>query len=160
MAKWRDKSRKFFELNIPTWILWVVIVSFVYVISLFIAYDVGKRVPQSKYGGFKAQETKREKGDPIKVPLFVPPEKVRHHPRFHFTFDNEKVLTPLRKREKLDQLIAGAKTDMEVFLRLMKWVRAQWLLGDQIPTHRLMRWPYWIRYGRERQEGFAPNTVL
>jgi len=133
MAKWRDKSRKLFELNIPTWILWVVIVSFVYVISLFIAYDVGKRAPQSKYGGFKAQETKREKGDPIKVPLFVPPERVSHHRRFHFTFDNEEVLRPLRNREQLDKVVTGAKTDMGVFLQLMKWVRAQWSPGRPDP---------------------------
>jgi len=60
-------------------------------------------------------------------------KKVRHHPRFHFTFDNEEILKPLRKREKLDQLIAGENTDMEVFLRLMKWVRSQWSPGRPDP---------------------------
>lgn len=67
------------------------------------------------------------------VPLFVPPEGVFHHPRFYFTFDNQEVLRPLRKREKLDELVAGTKKDMEVFLKLMNWVRAQWSPGRPDP---------------------------
>lgn len=133
MVKRKDKSRKLFELNIPPWILWALIVSFVYGFSLFFAYDVGKRAPQSKYGGMKAQETKREKGDPIKVPLFVPPESVHHPPRFRFTFDSKEALKPLRKMERLDTVIVEAKTDMGVFLPLMSWVRAQWSPGRPDP---------------------------
>jgi hypothetical protein len=105
----------------------------VYAVSLVVAYDVGKRVPQSKYVGIKAKEAKREKSDPITVPLFIPPERVSHHPRFHFTFDNEEVLRPLRNREQLDKVVTGAKTDIEVFLQLMEWVRSQWSPGRPDP---------------------------
>lgn len=133
MAKRRDRKRTFFEVTIPAWVLWALIVSLVYAVSLFIAYDVGKKNPQSRYGEIKAKEVGREKGKPIEVPLFVPSERVVHHPRFYFSFDNKEILKPLRKREKLDQLIAGAKTDIEVFRRLMKWVRAQWSPGRPDP---------------------------
>jgi hypothetical protein len=133
MVKQKDEKRRIFELNIPTWVLWVVIVSFVYATSLFIAYDIGKRAAQLKYLKVWTKEVKREAGDSIEVPRFVPPEKVRHHSRFRFTFDNEEALRPLRNRAKLDQVIAGAKADMEVFLRLMNWVRAQWTPGRPDP---------------------------
>jgi len=133
MAKQKDRKRTFFEVTIPTWVLWAVIVSFVYAISLFIAYDVGRRVPQSKHGAIHVKEVERKKGGAIKVPPFEPPERVRHHSRFRFTFDNEEVLRSLRNREKLDKVLAGAKTDMKVFLRLMKWVRAQWTPGRPDP---------------------------
>ena len=133
MAKRKEKSRKIFGLTIPTWTLWAVIVSFMYVVIFFTAYDIGKRTTQLKYLGIKAKEVKRATGNPIEVPLFVSPERVRHHSRFRFIFDNEEILRPLRKREKLDQVVAGAKTDMEVFLRLMKWVRAQWSPGRPDP---------------------------
>ena len=126
MAKNKGKSRKLSEIHIPTWILWVVIISFIYAVSLFVAYDVGTRAPKSKYGGIKGKEVKRERSDPITVPLFIPPEKVSHHPRFHFTFDSKEVLRPLRKREQLDKVVTGVKNDIEVFLQLMKWVRSQW----------------------------------
>jgi hypothetical protein len=133
MAKRKDKKRTFFELAIPTWILWVVIASIVYAVSIFIAYDVGRRAPQSKHGAIPVKEVESKKGEPIQVPLFVPLERVQHHSRFRFTFDNEEVLRPLRKREKLDKVLAGAKTDMKVFLRLMSWVRAQWSPGRPDP---------------------------
>jgi hypothetical protein len=126
MVKGNGKSKRLFEMHIPPWILWAVMVSFVYVVTIFVAYDMGKRAPQSKYASAKAKEAKREKGDPITVPLFIPPEQVSHHPRFHFTFDSEEALKPLRNREELDKVVTGAKTDIEVFLQLMKWVRSQW----------------------------------
>jgi hypothetical protein len=133
MTKGKGKNTRLLEINIPTWILWAVIISFVYALSLFIAYDVGTRAPQSKYGGIQAKEAKREKSDSITVPLFIPPERVCHHPRFHFTFDNEEVLRPLRTRERLDKVVTGAETDIEVFLQLMEWVRAQWSPGRPDP---------------------------
>ncbi len=133
MAKRKDKKRTLFELTISPWVLWAVLVSFVYAVSLFIAYDVGKRTLQSRYGETKVKEVRRKRGEPIKVPLFVPPERVVHHPRFYFSFDNKEILKPLRKREKLDQVIAGAKADMEVFSQLMSWVRAQWSPGRPDP---------------------------
>jgi hypothetical protein len=133
MTKGKGKSRSLFEINIPTWILWAVIISFIYAVSLFIAYDVGTRTPKSKYGGIKGKEVKREKCAPITVPLFIPPERVSHHPRFHFTFDNEEVLRPLRNREQLDKVVIGARTDIEVFLQLMVWVRSQWSPGRPDP---------------------------
>jgi hypothetical protein len=133
MAKQKDKITALLELKIPTWILWAVIVSFVYGVGLFIAYDMGKRSLQPKHAALKTEATTRKKKKPITVPLFVSPEKVSHQPRFRFTFDNEAVLRPLRKREKLDKVVAEAKTDMERFLRLMKWVRAQWSPGRPDP---------------------------
>ena len=78
------------------------------------------------YARIKAKEVQKKNGDPITVPLFLPPERVYHHSRFHFTFDNEKVLRPLRNSEQLDKVVTGAKTDIEVFLQLMEWVRSQW----------------------------------
>ena len=133
MAKGKGKNKKFFETHIPAWILWALIASFVYAISVFVAYDVGKRAPQAKYASIKAKEVKRKKENPITVPLFVSPEKVSHHSRFHFSFDDEKVLRPLRNREGLDKVVTGAKTDTEVFLQLMEWVRSQWSPGRPDP---------------------------
>lgn len=133
MAKRKEKSRKIFRLAIPPWILWAIIVSFMYAVIFFIAYDIGKRTIQLKYSEINAKEIKKVIQKPIEVPPFVPPEKVRHHPRFCFTFDNSETLKPLRKKEKLDQLIAEAKTNMEVFRRLMSWVRAQWSPGRPDP---------------------------
>jgi hypothetical protein len=104
-----------------------------YAVTFFIAYDLGKRTTQLKYWGTRAKEIKKVMQKPLEVPLFVPPEKIRHQPRFYFTFDNKEILKPLRKGERLDQLIAGAKTDMEVFRRLMNWVRAQWSPGRPDP---------------------------
>jgi hypothetical protein len=131
MAK--RKGKKILQLNVSKWVLWAAIVSLMCAVIFFIAYDIGKRAPQSKYLGIKAKEIKRAIQKPIEVPPFVPPDRVRHHPRFHFTFDNEKVLKLLRKREKLDDLITGTKNDMEVFLRLMTWVRSQWSPGRPDP---------------------------
>ena len=133
MVKGKGKSKRLFARDIPPWILWAVIVSFVYAVSLFIAYDVGTRAPQSKYAGIKAKKVKRGKGDPITVPLFLPPEKVFHHPRFHFTFDSEEVLRSLRNREQLDKVVTGAKNDIDVFRQLMEWVRSQWSPGRPHP---------------------------
>jgi hypothetical protein len=133
MGKRKDKNRGLFAFHIPTWILWAVIVSFVYAVSLFVAYDVGKRVPQSSHGEKRVTGAKKDKRGPIEVPLFVSPERVCHHPRFHFTFDDEKSLKLLRTREQLDKVIAGAKTDRGVFLQLMSWVRGQWSPGRPDP---------------------------
>jgi hypothetical protein len=133
MAKRKNKSGKIFGLDIPAWIVWAAIVSLMYAVIFFIAYDIGKRATQLKYLKLRTKVVKGETGDSIEVPRFVPPEKVRYHSRFRFTFDNKEVLRPLRNRAKLDQVIAGAKTDMEVFLRLMKWVRAQWSPGRPDP---------------------------
>jgi hypothetical protein len=132
MAKRKSKKRTIFELTIPAWILWAVIVSCLYTVSLFIAYDVGKRTSRLSQGEI-VREGQRKQGNPIEVPLFIPPERVRHQTRFNFTFDNKETLRPLRNREKLDKVIGGTKTDMEVFLRLMKWVRAQWSPGRPDP---------------------------
>lgn len=131
MAK--RKGKKISELNVSKWILGATIVFLMYAVIFFIAYDIGKRTPQLQYLKTNAKEIKSTTQKSIEILPFVAPEKVRHQPRFHFTFDNEETLKPLRKREKLDQLIAGAKTDMEMFLQLMKWVRAQWSPGEPNP---------------------------
>lgn len=131
MAK--GKSKRLSARDIPPWILWAVIVSFVYAVSVFVVYDVGKRAPRSKYGGIKARKVNKVTADPITIPLFIPPEKIFHHPRFHCTFDSEEVLEPLRHREQLDKVVVRAKTDIEVFLRLMERVRSQWSPGRPDP---------------------------
>jgi hypothetical protein len=133
MARRKDKTRRLFALHIPTWIVWAVIVSFVYAVSVFIAYDVGTRVPQSSHVEKRARGAQKDKGGPIEVPLFVSPERVCHHLRVHFTFDDAESLRTLRTREKLDKVIAGAKTDMGVFIQLMQWVRGQWSPGRPDP---------------------------
>jgi hypothetical protein len=132
MTKRKSKKRTIFELTIPPWILWAVILFCVYAVSLFIAYDVGKRTSRLSQGKI-VREGEEKKENPIGVPLFIPPEKVRHQTRFNFTFDDKEILKPLRDREKLNKVIAGTKTDMEVFLRLMQWVRAQWSPGRPDP---------------------------
>jgi hypothetical protein len=135
MVKWREKKR-IFGLTIPTWIVWAVwavVLSSMYAVVFFIAYDLGGKNTELKYLEIKAKGITRETSDPIEVHPFIPPEQVHYQTRFNFTFDNEEILRPLRKREKLDQVIAGSRTDMEVFLRLMKWVRAQWSPGRPDP---------------------------
>lgn len=129
----KSKDKKISNLNIPKWILWATIVSLMYAVVFFVAYDIGKRTIQLKYLEIKTKEIKKVMQKPLEVPLLVAPEKVRHHPRFYFSFDSKEILKPLRKREKLDHLIAEAKTDMEVFRRLMSWTRAQWSPGKPDP---------------------------
>jgi hypothetical protein len=132
----RGEKKRIFGLTIPAWIVWAVfavVMSSMYAVVFFIAYDLGKKNTELKYLGIAAQKDQRETGDPIEVPLFVQTEKVHRETRFNFTYDNEEILRPLRERERLDQVIAGAKTDMEVFLRLMRWVRARWSPGRPDP---------------------------
>ena len=133
MAKREDGGKGMFEFKVPKWVFWGVIFLFIYASSLFIAYDLGKRSSRSGHWDIKGKEVKKEKGKSIRVPPFVPPEKVRHQPRFSFTYDSEEVLRPLRDREKLDEVVAGAKADLEVFLKLMNWVRTQWFPGVPDP---------------------------
>jgi hypothetical protein len=131
MAKSKDKEIS--NLNIPKWILWAAIASLIYAVVFFIAFDIGKKTTQLKSLVIKTKEIKKVIQKPLEVPLLVPSEDVHHHPRFYFTFDNKEILQPLRKREKIDQVIAGAKTNMEVFSRLMSWTRAQWPPGRPDP---------------------------
>ena len=133
MAKKKPKQKTIWELKIPTWILWAVIVSLVYTVGLFVAYDAGRRTSLLNRGAIEAREVPREKGEAINVPLFVPPERVRYQSRFHFTFDNTAILRPLRNREGLDTVVAGVKSDLEIARRLMRWVRAQWTPGRPNP---------------------------
>ncbi len=71
----KRKGKKISELKVPKWILGAVIVSLMYAVIFFIAYDMGKRTTQLKYLGVKAKEIKRATQKPIEVPPFVPPQK-------------------------------------------------------------------------------------
>jgi len=122
----KDKNERIFGLVIPRWIVWAVVVPVMYAVVFTIGYDLGGKKIELNYSEINIQESEKGTSDPIKVPLWVPSDKIHQQTRFNFTFDNEKILSPLRRREQLDQVIKGSKTDMEVFLRLMKWVRAQW----------------------------------
>lgn len=108
--------------NIPKEVFWGVIAAFFYVLSVLTAFEIG-RISINKIPHHPREVVNKP---PIRVPLFVPPSKVRHRRRFVFSFDDPLVLQPLRKRERLDFVLKGTRGDLEVFQRLMKWVRAQW----------------------------------
>lgn len=42
-------------------------------------------------------------------------------------------LQKLRKNEKLDELVKGSKTDLELFFRLQNWCRKQWEISEPNP---------------------------
>ena len=69
----------------------------------------------------------------IHVPLFVDPALVKPTPRFRFTFDPPEALAKLRQEEKIDEIVAGAATDMDRGIRLMHWTRSQWEPGVPNP---------------------------
>jgi hypothetical protein len=71
--------------------------------------------------------------DPIHVPRWVDPALVRHQPRFHFTFDSPEALAELRASEKLDEVVAGAANDLDLFRKLDSWTRAQFEPGIPDP---------------------------
>ena len=70
---------------------------------------------------------------PIRVPLFVPADAVRHHGRFTFLWDGPAPLASFRQAEKLDAVIAGAGADEEAARKLMHWTRAQFEPGTPSP---------------------------
>lgn len=72
-------------------------------------------------------------GARIRVPMFVDPNLVRATPRFRFTFDPPEALAALRAEERLDQVIDGARDDLDRAGRLMRWARRQWEPGVPSP---------------------------
>jgi len=123
MEKWLQK-------DVPKWLFWGIVLGFFYALSLFTAYKIGQL---SKGEIVLQRQNEKIKGRPIEVPLFIHPDKVKHQRRFRFSFDDPSVLQFLRKRERLDLLLEGSKSDMEVFKRLMSWVRSQWTPGRPDP---------------------------
>jgi hypothetical protein len=63
---------------------------------------------------------------PVKVPMWVDPSTVQHHPRFRFSFDPPEALARFRIEEQLDQVVASAKTDEQAFRLLNSWTSNQW----------------------------------
>ncbi|HJQ99776.1 MAG TPA: transglutaminase-like domain-containing protein [Candidatus Polarisedimenticolaceae bacterium] len=70
---------------------------------------------------------------PLRVPLWLPPDAVRHHGRFAFLWDGPEPLAGFRQAEKLDAVIAGARSDEEIARKLMHWTRAQFEPGKPSP---------------------------
>jgi len=72
-----------------------------------------------------------DSGSPIH--LFVPPDSVHHRPRFCFSYEKARDVQDLRQQEKLDLLLDGAETDMDIGRRLMHWTSKQWEAGRPDP---------------------------
>ncbi len=70
---------------------------------------------------------------PIRVPLFVDPNRVEHQPRFRFAFDPPEALARLRAEERIDTVVAGAADDLDRFRRLTAWAREQFEPGVPDP---------------------------
>ena len=78
--------------------------------------------------------SRRQENEPLMaVHLFADPDGVRHFSRFRFVYENPAVLQDLRRQEGLDEVIADAEGDQEIFRRLMGWVRDQWEPGRPDP---------------------------
>ena len=75
----------------------------------------------------------RARDEKIRVPMFIDPDSVQPTPRFRFTFDPPEVLAGLRAEEDLDAVIAGAGSDLDRAVQLMRWTRAQWEPGIPSP---------------------------
>jgi hypothetical protein len=69
----------------------------------------------------------------MKVFRFVDPADLKNRSRFRFTFDPPSVLGDLRAAEKLDDVIAGAATDLERFRQVTAWARNQFEPGVPDP---------------------------
>lgn len=68
-----------------------------------------------------------------KSPTTAPPKFQSGN--YVFTYENwaEPKVWELRKQEKLDSVIEGCKTDIEIFKRLTVWSRKQFKPGDPDP---------------------------
>jgi hypothetical protein len=110
--------------RIPVWVVFSValaVITGVAALSLALREEPS---PPSAAGGAR---------QPMRVPRFIAPEAVSHRPRFMFTFDSPGALEELRASEHLDDVIAGATTDLERFRRLTAWARAQFEPGVPDP---------------------------
>jgi hypothetical protein len=72
---------------------------------------------------------KQEK--PIFVPTFTKQPKNRC--RFVYSYDSVEALGEFRKGEHLDSVVFGCKTDFDIAVKLMHWVRSQWEPGKPSP---------------------------
>jgi hypothetical protein len=85
--------------------------------------------PGAEAGGAETGVERR----PMTVFRFVDPDEIVHRSRLQFTFDPPEALRDLRSEEALDELIAGAGTDLERFRRVMEWARRQFDPGVPDP---------------------------
>jgi hypothetical protein len=53
--------------------------------------------------------------------------------QFSWQMASHTQLEILRKKEKLDEVIKGSKSELEKFIKLQNWVRAQWIVGAPDP---------------------------
>ena len=111
-------------LRVPAWATVVALTAAVAAIS---AVSVALHKPPGDAAAGPAQS------GIIHVPLWVDPAKVRHQPRFYFTYDPPEALAALRSQEKLDRVIEGADNDLDRFRRLNAWTRAQFEPGVPSP---------------------------
>ncbi|MDP7132031.1 MAG: transglutaminase-like domain-containing protein [Planctomycetota bacterium] len=70
--------------------------------------------------------------------------------RFYWEDYSHPVLGELRRREQLDDLVQGAKDELEFFTRILKWTHKQWKEGnpDPYPPFNALLILDWIRQGK------------
>lgn len=110
--------------QVPTW---VVVAAAAAMVGVVAAVALVLRAPPTEDADASAPRP------PMRVHLFVDPAKVIHEPRFQFTFDSPAVLADLRREEHLDEVVAGAKGDLEAFRALNSWTRRQFEPGVPDP---------------------------
>lgn len=97
-------------------------------------------------------------------PVIIPPgaglraavtEEINGHvvtSRFPFIYQDpgHPALCRLRERERLDEVVAGAETDLDRALRLKRWVQGQWEFGSPqpYPPWNALEILDWIRSGK------------
>lgn len=106
---------------------WVVIGAAVLVVLAVTALTTALRSPVPD------EASSENARPPIRVPLFVDPNRVVHQPRFRFTFDPPEALATLRAEEKIDAVVTGAADDLDRFRRLTAWTREQFEPGIPDP---------------------------
>jgi len=87
---------------------------------------------------------------PLRVPLWLPRDQVRHRTRFACLWDGPAPLARFRQAENLDAVVGDAVSDEERARKLLHWTRAQFEPGrpDPYPPPDAMKTLSEIRAGR------------
>ena len=88
----------------------------------------------------------------IRLVKFENQPMIRSRFRFFWESYEHPFLAELRKREKLDQVVEGAKTEFELFTRILKWTHQQWEVGNPnpYPPWNALVILDWIRSGKTK----------
>lgn len=102
-------------------------------------------VPADSAGG---AETEFQPG--IKLVEFNNQQLSQSRFRFYWEDYSHPVLTELRRREKLDELVKDSTDELEFFTRILKWTHQQWKEGnpDPYPPFNALLILDWIRQGK------------